>query len=84
MARASPLGSAPSSCWVFELHRHERFSHLFWHRRDLRLADNTGLQAAAALGPAVHRVYVLDPAIITPPSICRRWRRRACGFWWKR
>ena len=41
---------------------------LFWHRRDLRLADNTGLKAAAALGPAVTGVYVLDPAIITPPQ----------------
>ncbi|MEB3176573.1 MAG: FAD-binding domain-containing protein [Synechococcus sp.] len=40
---------------------------LFWHRRDLRLADNTGLQAAVALGPAVIGVYVLDPAVITPP-----------------
>ena len=40
---------------------------LFWHRRDLRLADNTGLQAAMALGPAVTGVYVLDPALITPP-----------------
>ena len=40
---------------------------LFWHRRDLRLADNTGLQAAAALGPAVTGVYVLDPAILSPP-----------------
>ena len=40
---------------------------LFWHRRDLRLADNKGLQAAAALGPAVTGVYVLDPATITPP-----------------
>ena len=40
---------------------------LFWHRRDLRLADNTGLHAAAALGPAVTGVYVLDPAILTPP-----------------
>ncbi|MEC7896349.1 MAG: FAD-binding domain-containing protein [Cyanobacteriota bacterium] len=40
---------------------------LFWHRRDLRLADNTGLQAAAALGPAVSGVYVLDPAILSPP-----------------
>ena len=40
---------------------------LFWHRRDLRLADNTALYAAAALGPAVTGVYVLDPAIIAPP-----------------
>ena len=41
---------------------------LFWHRRDLRLADNTGLQAAAALGPAGTGVYVLDPAILNPPA----------------
>ena len=41
---------------------------LFWHRRDLRLGDNTGLQAAVALGPAVTGVYVLDPAMITPPE----------------
>ncbi|WP_115120257.1 deoxyribodipyrimidine photo-lyase [Synechococcus sp. UW105] len=41
---------------------------LFWHRRDLRLADNTGLQAAVALGPAVTGVYVLDPLLITPPQ----------------
>ncbi|MGC6482570.1 MAG: FAD-binding domain-containing protein [Synechococcus sp.] len=41
---------------------------LFWHRRDLRLGDNSGLQAAVALGPAVTGVYVLDPAIITPPA----------------
>ena len=40
---------------------------LFWHRRDLRLADNTGLHAAAALGPAVTGVYVLDPVILNPP-----------------
>ena len=40
---------------------------LFWHRRDLRLADNTGLHAAAALGPGVIGVYVLDPAILNPP-----------------
>ena len=40
---------------------------LFWHRRDLRLADNSGLQAALALGQAVTGVYVLDPDLITPP-----------------
>ena len=40
---------------------------LFWHRRDLRLADNTGLQAAVELGSAVTGVYVLDPALINPP-----------------
>jgi len=37
---------------------------LFWHRRDLRLADNLGLAAAAAAGPAVTGVFVLDPAIL--------------------
>ena len=41
---------------------------LFWHRRDLRLADNLGLQAAVAISPAVMGVYVLDPALIHPPE----------------
>ena len=40
---------------------------LFWHRRDLRLADNLGLVAAAQISPAVTGVYVLDPAVINPP-----------------
>ena len=35
---------------------------LFWRRRDLRLADNLGLAAAAAATPAVTGVVVLDPA----------------------
>ena len=39
---------------------------LFWHRRDLRLADNLGLAAAAAATPAVTGVFVLDPAILNP------------------
>ena len=39
---------------------------LFWHRRDLRLADNLGLQAAVAISSAVTGVYVLDPALIHP------------------
>ena len=34
---------------------------LFWHRRDLRLADNLGLAAAATTTPAVTGVVVLDP-----------------------
>jgi len=37
---------------------------LFWHRRDLRLADNLGLAAAAAATQAVTGVFVLDPAIL--------------------
>ena len=40
---------------------------LFWHRRDLRLADNFGLVAAVQISPAVTGVYVLDPAVINPP-----------------
>ena len=38
---------------------------LFWHRRDLRWADNMGLAAAAAATPALIGVYVLDPAILS-------------------
>ena len=41
---------------------------LFWHRRDLRLADNLGLAAAAAATPAVTGVYVLDPAVLEAPT----------------
>ncbi|MFO7630051.1 MAG: FAD-binding domain-containing protein [Prochlorococcaceae cyanobacterium] len=37
---------------------------LFWHRRDLRLADNLGLAAAAAATAAVTGVFVLDPGIL--------------------
>jgi deoxyribodipyrimidine photo-lyase len=37
---------------------------LFWHRRDLRLADNLGLAAAAAVTPALTGVFVLDPTIL--------------------
>ncbi len=41
---------------------------LFWHRRDLRLADNLGLAAAGEISPAVIGVYVLDPQVINPPE----------------
>ena len=41
---------------------------LFWHRRDLRLADNLGLVAAAEISPAVTGVYVLDPQVFYPPK----------------
>jgi len=37
---------------------------LFWHRRDLRLADNRSLAAAVRATPAVTGVFVLDPAIL--------------------
>ena len=48
---------------------------LFWHRRDLRLADNLGLAAVASLTPAVTGVFVLDPAELHHPSMApaRRW-----------
>jgi deoxyribodipyrimidine photo-lyase len=42
---------------------------LFWHRRDLRLADNRGLAAAAVATPAVTGVFVLDPAILSEPTM---------------
>ena len=42
---------------------------LFWHRRDLRLADNLGLAAAAAATPAVTGVFVLDPGLLTAPHL---------------
>jgi deoxyribodipyrimidine photo-lyase len=42
---------------------------LFWHRRDLRLADNLGLAAAAAATPAVTGLFVLDPAILADPDL---------------
>ncbi|MFM7268034.1 MAG: FAD-binding domain-containing protein [Cyanobium sp.] len=48
---------------------------LFWHRRDLRLADNLGLAAAAAATPAVTGVVVLDPAALAQTALApsRRW-----------
>ncbi|MGB1002482.1 MAG: deoxyribodipyrimidine photo-lyase, partial [Prochlorococcaceae cyanobacterium] len=41
---------------------------LFWHRRDLRLADNLGLASAVEISPAVTGIYVLDPQVIAPPE----------------
>ncbi|MCM1983827.1 FAD-binding domain-containing protein [Lyngbya confervoides] len=37
---------------------------LFWHRRDLRLADNLGLTAACQRTRQVTGVFCLDPAIL--------------------
>jgi deoxyribodipyrimidine photo-lyase len=42
---------------------------LFWHRRDLRLADNLSLAKAAAATPAVTGVFVLDPAILAAADL---------------
>ncbi|GAB1540430.1 deoxyribodipyrimidine photo-lyase, 8-HDF type [Scytonema sp. NUACC21] len=37
---------------------------LFWHRRDLRISDNTGLAAARQKSPKVVGVFCLDPNIL--------------------
>jgi deoxyribodipyrimidine photo-lyase len=37
---------------------------LFWHRRDLRISDNTGLAAARRRSPKVVGVFCLDPHIL--------------------
>jgi deoxyribodipyrimidine photo-lyase len=44
---------------------------LFWHRRDLRVSDNVGLDAAAASGPVVP-VFVIDRDVLehaSPPRV---------------
>ena len=48
---------------------------IWWTRRDLRLADNLGLAAAAAATPAVTGVVVLDPAELAAvqEAPARRW-----------
>ena len=43
---------------------------LFWHRRDLRVADNVGLAAAADRG-TVAPVFVFDPAVLEHGSDVR-------------
>jgi deoxyribodipyrimidine photo-lyase len=42
---------------------------LFWHRRDLRLADNLSLAKAAAGSAALTGVFVLDPEILRDASM---------------
>ena len=37
---------------------------LFWHRRDLRIADNVGLAIARQQSPKVVGVFCLDPQIL--------------------
>lgn len=46
---------------------------LFWHRRDLRLADNAGLAAALATGRPVLPVFIFDRDILDhlPPDDAR-------------
>ncbi|MFC5136059.1 MULTISPECIES: cryptochrome/photolyase family protein [Haloferacaceae] len=43
---------------------------LFWHRRDLRVADNVGLAAATDRGP-VTPIFVLDPDVLAHASDVR-------------
>lgn len=42
---------------------------LFWHRRDLRISDNTGLAAARKQSPKVVGVFCLDPNILQRDDI---------------
>ena len=48
---------------------------LFWHRRDLRLADNLGLAAARQATPALTGVFVVEPPdpAASPPAPAQRW-----------
>jgi deoxyribodipyrimidine photo-lyase len=42
---------------------------LFWHRRDLRITDNSGLAAARKRSPKVVGVFCLDPGILKRDDI---------------
>jgi len=42
---------------------------LFWHRRDLRVSDNTGLAAARQQSPKIVGVFCLDPEILSRDDI---------------
>jgi deoxyribodipyrimidine photo-lyase len=42
---------------------------LFWHRRDLRISDNTGLAAAREKTPKVIGVFCLDPGILEQDDV---------------
>jgi deoxyribodipyrimidine photo-lyase len=42
---------------------------LFWHRRDLRLVDNVGLDAAVSTGAMVVGLFCLDPAQFDPAQM---------------
>ena len=48
---------------------------LFWFRRDLRLADNTALTAAAAKGTVTTvYIYTLEEEPLFPGAAFRWWR----------
>ena len=42
---------------------------LFWHRRDLRISDHTGLAAAREKSPKIVGVFCLDPQILESDDI---------------
>ena len=42
---------------------------LFWHRRDLRISDHTGLAAAREKSPKIVGVFCLDPQILQSDDI---------------
>ena len=39
---------------------------IFWHRRDLRLTDNNGLNEAAQITSRLTGLYIYDPKILSP------------------
>lgn len=49
---------------------------ILWFRRDLRLTDNSALEAALAKGQSVLPLYILDEA----PD--RAWQMGGAGRWW--
>ncbi|HEY9853734.1 MAG TPA: deoxyribodipyrimidine photo-lyase [Leptolyngbyaceae cyanobacterium] len=42
---------------------------IFWHRRDLRISDNLGLDLASKLSQKVIGVFCLDPNILKPDDV---------------
>jgi len=42
---------------------------LFWHRRDLRISDHTGLAAAREKSAKIVGVFCLDPQILQSDDI---------------
>lgn len=44
---------------------------IFWFRRDLRLADNPALTAAAALGRPVVPLFIVDDHLLAPSGLAR-------------
>jgi deoxyribodipyrimidine photo-lyase len=75
MAKALPPGLGRANYWVSIDMAIPSPRWLFWHRRDLRLADNLGLAALATKTSQVLGVYLLDPTELQHPSMApaRRW-----------